>query len=207
MVFSLLAVGSINEALLGNYICTIVELLSKGAKSNNIKLIDRCRSIMLWMSRDRLIVEMIHGVKFQDMLQRSVDELIHSLAECRHAETVNSILSLMIKLLRTNLISNKKFTEAFIPDLIPLLKNSRIADDLLELVTDLLKNSSSLSLMDQVGSEERMKELVNEAVRLINNSGNSTLPDSCKTLGFGLQILQNILLITFLVLFFIHKYF
>ena len=57
-----------------------------------------------------------------------------------------------------------------------------------------MKSSSALNLMDQPGSEEILEQLVNEAVRLVNNFQNGgQKSDSCKTLEYALQILQNIL--------------
>lgn len=138
MVFSLLAVGSINESLLGNYISTVVELLLMGARTNNVNLIQRCGSIILWMSRDRIIVEMVHSPRFQDLLQKSLESLVESLEESKHTGTTNSILTFLVKILRTNFIANKKFTETFIPPLTSLLKNPKIANGLLELLTDLV---------------------------------------------------------------------
>ena len=138
VVFSLLAVGSINESLLGNYITTVIELLLMGARTNNVNLIQRCGSIIMWMSRDRIIVEMIHSTRFQDLLQKSLESLVESLAESKHAGTANNILTFLVKILRTNFIANKKFTETFIPSLTGLLNNSKIANGLLELLTDLV---------------------------------------------------------------------
>lgn len=134
----MLAVGSINESLLGNYITTVIELLLMGARTNNVNLIQRCGSIIMWMSRDRIIVEMIHSTRFQDLLQKSLESLVESLAESKHAGTANSILTFLVKILRTNFIANKKFTETFIPSLTGLLNNSKIANGLLELLTDLV---------------------------------------------------------------------
>ena len=134
----MLAVGSINESLLGNYITTVIELLLMGARTNNVNLIQRCGSIIMWMSRDRIIVEMIHSTRFQDLLQKSLESLVESLAESKHAGTANNILTFLVKILRTNFIANKKFTETFIPSLTGLLNNSKIANGLLELLTDLV---------------------------------------------------------------------
>ena len=134
----MLAVGSINESLLGNYITTVVELLLMGARTNNMNLIQRCGSIIMWMSRDRIIVEMIHSSRFQELLQKSLESLVESLAESKHSGTANSILTFLVKILRTNFIANKKFTEAFIPSLTSHLKNPKIANSSLELLTDLV---------------------------------------------------------------------
>ena len=92
MVFSLLAVGSINEAMLDNYLRTVVETLSMGAKTNNANLIKRCGSIILWMSRDRLIVEMMHTNNFQELLKDCLEDLVSLFAASQHTATVNSIL-------------------------------------------------------------------------------------------------------------------
>ena len=200
VVFSLLAVGSINESLLSNYITTVIELLLMGAKTNNTKLIHRCSSIIMWMSRDRIIVEMIHAAKFQDLLQNSLEGLIELIVESKHAGTANSILHFMVKILRTNFLVSKKFTENFIKPLTQMLKkNLKVSDNLLELLTDLVRSSSALNLMDQDGCEQVLEQLVDEAVTLINNFQNATGGNSCRTLGYALQILQNILLIIKLV--------
>jgi len=193
VVFSLLAVGSINESLLGNYITTVVELLLMGARTNNMNLIQRCGSIIMWMSRDRIIVEMIHSSRFQELLQKSLESLVESLAESKHSGTANSILTFLVKILRTNFIANKKFTEAFIPSLTSHLKNPKIANSSLELLTDLVRSCTTLNLMDQAGSEETLEQLVNEAVELINNFQNGgQKSESCKSLGYALQILQKL---------------
>lgn len=188
-MFSLLAVGSISEVLLDNYFGTVIELLAIGAKSNNTNLIKRCESILLWMSHDRLIVEMIHSNHFQELLQDCLEGLVSVIATAQHMPTVNSVLLLLAKLLRTRLLSNKKFTEAFIPSLIPLLNNASVNENLLELLADLLKNTPSLVLM-----EESLDQLFSTVVKQINDFDNPSCKKSCRVFGYALQILQNILL-------------
>lgn len=164
-------------------------MLSMGTKNNNSNLIKRCGSIILWMSRDRLIVEMMQAPHFQDRLQDCLENLMMMLSTSQHNPTINSALLFMSKLLRTQLLCNRKFTEAFIPTLIPLLKNAAIHEHLLELLTDLLKSTPTLSLM-----EESLEQLFSKVVHQINDFQNPTCKKSCKILRFALQILQNILL-------------
>lgn len=161
-----------------------------GTKNNNTSLIRRCGSILLWMSRDRLIVEMIQSNHFQELLQDSLENLMAFVSVSQHAASINSILIFMSKLLRTKLLANRKFTESFIPTLIPLLQNPAVNENLLELLTDLLKNTPTLSLM-----EESLEQLFSKVVNQINDFQNPTCKKSCRTLGFALQILQNILFI------------
>lgn len=160
-----------------------------GTKNNNTSLIKRCGSILLWMSRDRLIVEMIQANHFQELLQDSLENLIAFLAASQHTATINSILLFMSKLLRTQLLSNRKFTEAFIPNLIPLLQNTNVNENLLELLADLLKSTSTLSLM-----EESLEQLFSKVVDQINDFQTPSCKKSCRVLAYALQILQNILL-------------
>ena len=188
MVFSLLAVGSINEAMLDNYLRTVVETLSMGAKTNNANLIKRCGSIILWMSRDRLIVEMMHTNNFQELLKDCLEDLVSLFAASQHTATVNSILHFMTKVLRSPLLSNRKFTEAFIPALIPLLQNTSVSEKLLELLADLLKSTPALNLM-----EESLEQLFSKVVNQINEFQSPACKKSCRILGYALQILQNIL--------------
>lgn len=188
VVFSLLAIGSISETLLWNYVTTATELLIMGVKNNNFSLIKRCSSILLWMARDRLIVEMFQLPKFQDLLQDSLEILMSSIIQTQNNSTINSVLLLATKILRTPLISNKKFTENFIPDLIPLLRNSEDPESLLELLADLLKNISNLKLLD-----DSLEQLFIRVVHQINNFHGPASKKSCRTLGYALQILQNIL--------------
>ncbi len=68
MVFSCLAIGSINESLLGDYLGSVVDLLMTGVKNNSEHVIQRCTSILMWMSRDQLLVEMIHSAPLQQVL-------------------------------------------------------------------------------------------------------------------------------------------
>ncbi len=189
MVFSILAIGSISEAMLDNYFGTVVESLTMGAKTNNKNLIKRCGCIVLWMSRDRLIVEMMHSSHFQELLQDCLEGLVSLFAASQNTATVNSVLHFMTKLLRSPLLSNKKFTEAFIPALIPLLQNTAVSENLLELLADLLKSTPTLSLM-----EESLEQLFSKVVNQINDFQSPTCKKSCRILGYALQILQNILL-------------
>lgn len=159
-----------------------------GTKNNNTNLIKRCGSILLWMSRDRLIVEMIQANHFQELLQDSLESLMTFLTASQHTATINSILLFMSKLLRTQLLSNRKFTEAFIPNLIPLLQNASVNESLFELLTDLLKSTPTLSLM-----EESLEQLFSKVVNQINDFQNPTCKKSCRILAYALQILQNIL--------------
>ena len=160
-----------------------------GAKNNNTNIIKRCGSIILWMSRDRLIVEMMQTDHFQELLQDSLENLMMMLSTSQHTPTINSALLFMSKLLRTPLLSNRKFTEAFIPTLIPLLQNAAIHEHLLELLTDLLKSTPTLSLM-----EESLEQLFSKVVHQINDFQSPNCKKSCTILRFALQILQNILL-------------
>jgi len=54
-----------------------------------------------------------------------------------------------------------------------------------------VRSCTTLNLMDQAGSEETLEQLVNEAVELINNFQNGgQKSESCKSLGYALQIIM-----------------
>jgi len=173
--------------LLGTYIKTVIDLMLEGVKKNQTKLIKRCSSIMLWMSRDRLIVGLLHSDNFQELLQGYLETLVPLLTESTNSATINSGLLFMANLLRTSIISNKKFTETFIPPLIPLLHNDSVSENLLELMADLLENSNTLNLIDG-----NLEQLFSKVVEKINQFQNIRCKKSCKTLSYALQILQKI---------------
>ncbi|KAI9563094.1 hypothetical protein GHT06_010551 [Daphnia sinensis] len=150
VVFSILATSSISEAMLANYLKTVVDVLPIGAKTHNTNLIQRCGSIFSWMSRDRLILEMMKTPHFQELLEDCLKDMVALLAFSKHTSTTNSILLFITKLLRTQLLPNKKFTEAYIPSLIPLFQNAALTENLLELLADLVKSSPSLHLMEDI---------------------------------------------------------
>lgn len=57
-----------------------------------------------------------------------------------------------------------------------------------------MRSSTALSLVDQAGSEETLEQLINEAVGIVNNfQSGGQKSEPCKSLGYALQILQNIL--------------
>ncbi|XP_057368032.1 LOW QUALITY PROTEIN: uncharacterized protein LOC130689033 [Daphnia carinata] len=187
VVFSILATSSISEAMLANYLKTVVDVLPIGAKTHNTNLIQRCGSIFSWMSRDRLILEMMKTPHFQELLEDCLKDMVALLAFSKHTSTTNSILLFITKLLRTQLIPNKKFTEAYIPSLIPLFQNAALTENLLELLADLVKNSPSLHLMEDI-----LEQLFSQVVNQLNNFKNPTCKTSCRILGHSLQILQKL---------------
>ena len=76
VLFCLLSMGSITETLLNNYVMTVVDMLTRGAPAGRLDLIKRCGQVLLWMSRDRLIVELINGPKFQNILRQTLESLV-----------------------------------------------------------------------------------------------------------------------------------
>jgi len=171
--------------MLTNYLKTVLDMLPVGFKSNNTKLIKRCCCILLWMTRDRLILDLLKASHFQQLLQSSLEGLFTLLTSSQHTSAANCILFYTTKLLRTQLIVNKEFTEAFIPALVPLLKNAALSENLLELLADLTNITPSLNL-----NEEGLDRLV---VNQLNDFKNPACKKSCKILGHALQILKNIL--------------
>ena len=55
---------------------TVTRLLVRGAQTGHVALIEKCGSVFIWMCRNRLIVEMIHANRFQDLLRKTVDSLV-----------------------------------------------------------------------------------------------------------------------------------
>ena len=181
-----MAMGSVNERMLTNYLKTVLDMLPKSLKNNNIQLIKRCCCILLWMTRDHLILDLLKASPFQKLLQSSLEDLVALLTSSQHTNAVNCMFFFTTKLLRTQLIVDKEFTEAFIPALIPLLNNAAFNENLLELLADLINITPNLSLNDQ--SFERL--IVNQ----LNDFKDPACKKSCKILGHVLQILKNILL-------------
>ena len=187
VVFSLLAVGSINESLLTNYLASVLELVATGIRINNGHIILRCSSILSWMSRDQLLVEIVQAAPLQELLHDCLENLMPAiLQDSLRDATINTVLIFLIRLFRTNLLAGKKFSESLVPQLVPLLDNSEVCDNLLELLCDLLRFTPSLNLMDQPDFESTMQNLVKYIVQLVN-------PDeSSRRLTHAFQILQKL---------------
>lgn len=62
---------------------TVTELLIRGAQTGHVALVSKCGSVLAWMSRDRLVVEMIHAARLQDLLRKTVDDLVKPLTIIR----------------------------------------------------------------------------------------------------------------------------
>lgn len=180
--------------MLTNYLKTVLDTLTVGFKSSNTKMIKRSCCILLWMTRDRLILDLLKANRFQQLLQSSLEGLFKLvptlLTSSQHASAANCILFYTTKILRTQLVVNKEFTEAFIPALVPLLTNAALNENLLELLADLTNITPSLNL-----NEESLDRLV---VNQLNDFKNPACKTSCKILGHALQILKNILFKNFI---------
>jgi len=106
----------------------------------------------------------------------------------KNSATISAILLLIARLLRSRLFSNKKFTEAFIPALVPLLASSQLTDSVLELLADLFKSNPPTSL-----AEDGAEKLFTRVVQLVNQFSNGEEGKaSCRTLRHALQILQKL---------------
>lgn len=96
--------------------------------------------------------------------------------------TTNALLTLMARLLRTHLLSNKRFTESFIPSLVPLLESRQVTDGLFELLADLFRAGC---LPEEGTAEMLFGQIVQQLEQLTSNSNS-------RALRHAMQILQKL---------------
>lgn len=194
--FSLIGSWSVNETMLSDLVNNITNSVRIGMKSSNEGLVNRSRCIMLWLPKDTFRLEMMHSAKLQQVLRTGLDKIIDQLPNCSHSSAAGQALKFAKQLLESNLVTQRKFAEGYVQKLVPMLQqqatSKQVRQDLLSLLTDILRHTPVPSLMGQPSFEEKLGLLLDEAVAVVN-CFNASSSQSVDSLAFSLQILQNIL--------------